>query len=287
MPQDPKVWLITGAAGGFGRALVDRALADGAFVVATARDPAVFDDMLAAHAGRLMPLRLDVAHQRSIDEAIARAESRFGGIDVLVNNAGYGLIAAVEEATDAETRLLLETHLFGTIGTIRAALPGMRARGAGHIVNFSSLAGLTGGAGTALYSAAKWGVEGLSEGLAKELAPLGIKVTIVEPGPFQTNFFTTSRRMGERRMTAYDATAGAYRDRAGRPDLRLPGDPERGARAIAEIVAAPEPPLRLLLGRFAYDVALATLDAHRAEIERWKDLTIGADYPDAAGRPWP
>lgn len=277
-------WLVTGAATGFGREIARAALAAGANVVATARDPAKLAGL--THE-RLLALALDVTDTASIAEAVATAEARFGGVDVLVNNAGYGLIAAVEEASDAETRLLLETHFFGTVATIRAVLPGMRARRHGHIVNFSSIAGVIGSPGTALYAAAKFAVEGLSEGLSKELAPLGIRVTIIEPGPFQTNFFTTSRRMGAVIIPDYDGTAGAYRKRASKPDPWLPGDPARGAAAIVAVVAEPEPPLRLLLGQPAYDMITAKLASHAAEIEQWKALSLSADRPDAAGRPWP
>lgn len=280
-----EVWLVTGATSGFGREIVLHALEQGANVVATARDPAKLADLPPSE--KLLVLPLDVTKPESVAGAVAAAEAHFGRIDILVNNAGYGFIAAVEEATDAETRILMETHFFGTIETIRAVLPGMRARRSGHIVNFSSIAGFTGSAGTALYAAAKHAVEGLSEGLAKELAPLGIRVTIIEPGPFQTNFFTTSRKMGERQIADYEGTAGAYRLRVSTRDPWLPGDPARAARAIATALAAPEPPMRLLLGQFAYDLACQTLDARRAEIEQWKDVAISADRPEAAGRPWP
>lgn len=286
MPS-PRTWFITGAASGFGRELAAEALARGDRVVATARDPARFADLGRAYGDAVLPVRLDVTVDAEVRAAVAAAEAAFGGIDVLVNNAGYGLIAAVEEATEAELNDLMETHLFGTLRTIRAALPGMRARRAGAIVNFSSVAGFTGSAGTALYAAAKHGVEGLSEGLAKEVGPLGIKVLIVEPGPFQTSFFTTSRRMGENRIADYDMTAGAYRARAGKADPWLPGDPARAARVIAGLLDGPDPPLRILLGRVACDTARDVLQARAAEVEKWRELAITADRPDAAGRPWP
>jgi len=282
-----EVWFVTGAANGFGREIVAHALEQGKSVVATARDTARVAGLGAAYPGRFAAIALDVTDPAAITRAIGEAEARFGAIDVLVNNAGYGLIAAVEEATDAEMRTLMETHFFGTVGTIRAALPGMRARRRGHIVNFSSIAGRTGSAGTAFYAAAKFAVEGLSEGLAKEVAPLGIKVTIIEPGPFDTGFFTTSRRIGERVIADYDGTAGAYRKRATQPDLWLPGDPTRAVHAIATAVTSDDPPLRLLLGRVAHDMVAAKLEADLAEIGRWKTLGLSADKPEATGRPWP
>jgi NAD(P)-dependent dehydrogenase (short-subunit alcohol dehydrogenase family) len=278
-----KTWFVTGAASGFGSEIVAEALARGDRVVATARSPGKLEGL----GENALVLPLDVTDPDQIAATVRTAEAHFGGIEVLVNNAGYGLIAAVEEATDTEIAALFDTHFHGTLNLIRAVLPGMRARRRGHIVNFSSIAGFTGSAGTALYAAAKHAVEGLSEGLAREVAPLGIKVTIVEPGPFQTQFFTTSRRMGEVRLPDYDATAGAYRDRASKPDPWLPGDPARAARIIADMVAAEEPPMRLLLGKFAYDLALQTYDARRAEAERWQARTLDADRPDAAGRTWP
>ena len=284
---EARSWFITGAASGFGRELAAHALSIGDRVFATARDPARLADLHALHGARMRSFPLDVTKPEQVAAAVAAAEAEPGGIDVLVNNAGYGLIAAVEEATEGEIDALFDTHFFGTLWTIRAALPAMRARRRGHIVNFSSIAGFTGSAGTALYAAAKHAVEGLSEGLAKELAPLGIGVTIVEPGPFQTSFFTTSRRMGERRIPDYDGTAGAYRERAGKPDPWLPGDPARAAQAIVQAVSALEPPMRLLLGRFAYDFAIEILAGRTAEAKRWHDLTLSADRPDAAGRPWP
>jgi len=277
------VWFITGAASGFGNEIAAQALRRGARVVATAREPS----RIAVSGENVLTLALDVTDRAAIDAAVREAEARFGAIDVLVNNAGYGLIAAVEEATQAEIDQLIRTHFTGTLDLIRAVLPGMRERRRGHVVNFSSIAGFTGGGGTALYAAAKFAVEGLSEGLAKEVAPLGIKVTIVEPGPFQTQFFTGSRKMGVRQIADYDATAGAYRRRAGKPDPWLPGDPARGAQAITEIVAMADPPLRLLLGAFAYETALKAYASRIDEAERWRDLSLSADRPDAAGREWP
>ena len=285
VPISPSpVWFVTGAASGFGREIARYVLASGGRVVATARDIGKLEEFAGPNA---LLLPLDVTDAAAVNDAVGQAERHFGGIDRLVTAAGYGLIAAVEEATEAELRQLFETHFFGTLSAIRAVLPDMRRRRSGHILTFSSIAGFTGAAGTALYAAAKFAVEGLSEGLAKEVAPLGIRVTIVEPGPFQTDFFTTSRRMGERRIADYDATAGAYRIRAGKPDPWLPGDPARGAAAIAAVAGMEAPPLRLLLGRFAHDAALATYDARRAEAERYKDLALGADRPDAEGRAWP
>jgi NADP-dependent 3-hydroxy acid dehydrogenase YdfG len=285
--SDAPVWLVTGGATGFGREIISYALGQGHRVVATARDVTRLVDVAEAHPGRALLMPLDVTDPHQVTRAVKAAEDTFDRVDVLVNNAGYGFVAAVEEARDAEIRQLMETHVFGTIATIKAVLPGMRQRRRGHIINFSSIAGMIGSAGTAYYAAAKFAVEGLSEGLSKEVAPLGINVTIIEPGPFQTNFFTTSRRMGEVIIPDYDATAGAYRRRAAKADPWLPGDPARAAKIIYDMALSDQAPLRLLLGKFAVDVVTAKLQSHLEEIARWRDVSLSADKPDAAGREWP
>ena len=281
--EDCPVWLITGAGSGFGRALSVEAMSRGARVIATARDPARLVDLGPnSHA-----VELDVRDPRQIQAVVAGVEHDFGRIDVLVNAAGYGLIAAVEEARPDEIEDLYATHLFGPLALIRAVLPGMRSRRTGHIINFSSVAGLVSSAGTALYASAKSAIEGLSEGLAKELKPLGICVLIVEPGPFQTDFFTRTRRMGAERIDDYDRTAGEYRRRAGKADPWLPGDPERGAKIIADSLSAADPPLRLLLGQFAVNLALKTFEDRLREAHAWSEWSHSADRPEAAGREWP
>lgn len=279
-----KAWLITGSATGFGYEIARAALAQGERVIATARDPSRLAPLIEGSDGRLCALELDVNDPVSVRTAIEAAERWSGGIDVLVNSAGYGFTAAIEESTDAEVRSLIETHFFGALAMIRGVLPKMRARRSGHIINLSSIAGIRAVPGAGIYAAAKFAIEGMSEGLAAELAPLGIRVTIVEPGPFQNNSFTASRRYAERRIKDYDNTVGVARARVSAPGRRLAGDPVRAAKTIVGIVDHPKPPLRLPLGRSAYEGILETLRARIAEVEQWKDVIIDADFPTGLGQ---
>ncbi|GAB7044726.1 MULTISPECIES: SDR family NAD(P)-dependent oxidoreductase [Catenuloplanes] len=268
---DPQVWLVTGATSGFGRTFAEELLADGHAVVATARRPYLLDDLAARHPDRLLVTELDLA---DIDraEAVARAAvDRFGRIDVLVNNAGHGQVGAVEETTDRELRDLMDVHFFGPAALVRAVLPGMRGRGSGAIVQMSSFGGQLSYAGFSAYSAGKCALEGFSEALAAEVAPLGITVLIVEPGAFRTAFcgpgVVVSRPMPE-----YEATAGATRTGLLALDGRQPGDPRKAVAAIREALAAPRPPLRLPLGDDALDALLTHLDDVRAELLEWEKV---------------
>nr|WP_229848890.1 oxidoreductase [Streptomyces melanogenes] len=212
-------------------------------------------------------------------DAVARAQAVFGQIDVLVNNAGYGYLAAVEEGEDDEVRALFDTNVFGLVDTTRAVLPGMRARRAGHIVNVSSLGGLVGFGATGYYHASKFAVEGLSESLAAEVAPLGLKVTIVEPAAFRTNWSGPSMRQSATAIADYATTAGARRASTLASYGHQPGDPARAAQAVIDAVTAEEPPLRLLLGKAAYDIATAKLDSLRTTFDSWREATLSADFP--------
>lgn len=215
-------------------------------------------------------------------EEVFRAEAHFGRIDVLVNNAGYGYLSAVEEGEDDEVRAMFEANVFGLANVTKAVLPGMRARRRGHVVNISSQGGLVGFPGIGYYNATKFAVEGLSEALAKECAPLGIKVTVVEPGPFRTDWAGRSLKVPKTPIADYAETAGARRAAIQGYSGQQPGDPVRAAEAIVTIVEAPEPPLHLVLGRAAYDMVADKFREFSAEMERWKDLSLGADFP--AGR---
>ncbi|NBE96196.1 oxidoreductase [Nonomuraea sp. KC401] len=277
--DDTPVWFITGCSTGLGRALATAVLEDGGRAAVTARDPGQVEDLAGRHGDRALPLRLDVTDHGHVKEAVARAESAFGRIDVLVNNAGYGYLAAVEEGEDREVRALFDTNVLGLVDVTKAVLPGMRARRAGHIVNVSSLGGLAAFGATGYYHATKFAVEGLSESLAAEVAPLGVKVTIVEPGGFRTNWSGPSMRQSPVRIDDYEQTAGARRAATLATYGNQPGDPERAARAIITVVGADDPPLRLLLGRAAYDVASARLDTLRTGFDAWRDLTFSADFP--------
>ncbi|WP_421106710.1 oxidoreductase [Streptomyces sp. NEAU-S77] len=278
MSTNDSVWFITGCSTGLGRALATAVLEGGGRAVVTARDPSTVADLVARHGDRALALALDVTDTARVAEAVKEGETAFGRIDVLVNNAGYGYLAAVEEGEEHEVRALFDTNFFGLAEVTRAVLPGMRARRSGHIVNVSSVGGLAAFGATGYYHATKFAVEGLSESLAAEVAPLGIKVTIVEPGGFRTNWSGPSMRQSATVLDDYAETAGARRASTLATYGRQPGDPDRAAEAIIGAVRAEEPPLRLLLGRSAYDIATARLDTLRAGFEGWRDVTLGADY---------
>jgi NAD(P)-dependent dehydrogenase (short-subunit alcohol dehydrogenase family) len=278
MANKEAVWLITGCSTGFGRELVRALLKRGNKVVATARNPASLDEF-AGNENALVAA-LDVTRRAQIGEVIEQAERRFGQIDVLVNNAGYGYLAAVEEGEDDEVRAMFETNVFALADMTKAVLPGMRKRGRGHIVNISSMGGLVGFPGVGYYNATKFAVEGLSEALAKETAPLGIKVTIVEPGPFRTDWAGRSLKTTQRAIADYASTAGARRAAAQSISGKQAGDPVRAAEAIIQAVESPEPPLHLLLGRPAFETAATKFKEFGAEMEKWRDVSLGADFPD-------
>ena len=275
-----KTWLITGISRGLGRALADAALARGDTVVGTVRDEA---PAIEAGGGTLHVLRLEITDPAAVERTVAEAFAVTGRVDVLVNNAGYGLLGAVEEASDADVARLFDVNLFGPFQLIRAALPRLRTQGSGHIVNVTSIAGRAPMASSGLYAAAKSAMEGLSQSLSQEVAPLGIKVTAVAPGGFRTDFLSehSIRRSGEA-AEAYAGTVGTALDHLAAIAGRQIGDPARGAAAIIAAVDADEPPLHLLLGSDALARARAKLDAVRDEMERWEGVTTGTDFPEAA-----
>ena len=273
-------WFITGCSTGLGRALAERVLDRGYRCAVTARDPARVQAIVAPHPGRALALPLDVTCQEQLGQAVVQAEAAFGGIDVLVNNAGYGYNAAVEEGDEGVIRALFDTNFFGLAALIRRVLPGMRARGHGHIINISSAGGLVGTAGSGYYSATKFAVEGLSQALAKEVAPLGIRVTVVEPGPFRTDFQGRSIQVAKRPIDAYAPTAGARRAQLRELSGRQAGDPERAAEAIIAIFESERPPLHLLLGRSGLDRAREKLNDHLRSIAEWEAVTLAADFPE-------
>ncbi|OXM59932.1 oxidoreductase [Amycolatopsis vastitatis] len=286
MPENPHpdntVWFITGCSTGLGRALASAVLGRGLRAVVTARDPAQVADLAAGHGDRALVLPLDVTDHAQVVDAVKQAESAFGRIDVLVNNAGYGYLAAVEEGEDDEIRKLFDTNVFGLADVTRAVLPGMRARRGGHVVTVSSLGGLAAFGATGYYHATKFAVEGLSESLAAEVAPLGIKVTIVEPAAFRTNWSGPSMRQSAIHIDDYAETAGARRAATTATYGHQPGDPVRAAEAVIDAVGAEEPPLRLLLGKAAYDIATARLGTLRSTFDTWRETTLGADFPEGA-----
>ncbi len=279
MTDGTPIWFITGSSSGLGRALAQAVLARGWRAVLTARRPEGLADLASEHGERVLTLQLDVTENTSIARAVADAQAHFGHVDVLVNNAGYGYLAAIEEGEDEGVRAQFETNVFGLLAVTKRVLPGMRGRRSGHIVNLSSLGGLVAFAATGYYHATKFAVEALSESLALEVAPLGIKVLIVEPGAFRTDWAGRSMVESPTVMADYAETAGKRREATRASSGAQPGDPVRAAKAIIEAVEAKEPPLRLLLGASALNIARNRLDALRTNFDAWAELTLSADFP--------
>jgi NAD(P)-dependent dehydrogenase (short-subunit alcohol dehydrogenase family) len=277
-PAAGRVWLITGATSGFGQAIAGAALAAGDTVVAAARRPEALDALAGEHPGRVVPVRLDVTDPARIQAAVAEVMLWYGRIDVLVNNAGRGFVGAVEETTEAELRDLMELHFFGPAALTRAVLPHMRARGSGAIVQMSSMGGRFSFPGVGAYSATKFGLEGLSEALAQEVAPFGIKVLIVEPGAFRTGFAGSGALLQSAALPAYAGTVGPVRENLPASDGTQPGDPAKAAAAILTALDARQTPLRLPLGSDAADAISAQLDGARAEFAAWEKVSRSTDF---------
>ena len=272
-----RVWLITGSSRGLGRALAEATLVAGHRLVATARDPARLADLVERYPDQIRPFALDVTDPHAACDAVSAAIESFGRLDVLVNNAGYGNVSPIEDTSLAEFRAQIETNLFGVINVTKAAIPRMREQGSGHIIQLSSVGGRVGAMGRAPYSTAKWGIEGFSEVLAKEVGPLGIKVTIIEPGGFRTDFAGSSTTIAQDNPV-YAATVGAVARFQREYNGAQPGDPSKAAAAIIRVAGLDEPPLRLLLGS---DAVRAVGDAERARIEadrKWQALSESTDF---------
>ena len=274
---EKSVWFITGCSTGFGHELAKYVLELGHKTVVTARNP----DELKEFEGRpgALILRLDVTDRSQVEAAIKNAEEEFGCIDVLVNNAGIGYFAAVEESEEVQVRNMFEINFFGLCRMIHVALPGMRKRRKGFIVNFSSLAGICGYPGVGYYNATKFAVEGLSEALSQEVEPLGIKVMIVEPSGFRTDWAGRSASESKRQIKDYEATAGESRSHLRADSGKQPGDPVRAVRAIVKAVESANPPHHLLLGNNAFDGAMAKLEVIRKEFSAWEAVSRAADSP--------
>ena len=264
-----RVWFITGCSSGLGRALSEAVLRHGDMAVVTARDARTVADLETAFPGRAKALRLDVTDQDSIEAAIEAAIAWKGRIDVLVNNAGFGTVGALEEIDEDEAHTAFDANFFGVYRVIRAALPHMRAQGGGHILNVSSMIGFVGVGGFSFYSAVKFAVEGLSEALAKEMKPFGIRVTIVEPGPFRTDFRSRGMRMAPQHP-AYAESLGGFRKALIETDGQQPGDPQKAAKLIVEMVNADNPPLRLPLGEVCMKTMRQKLEAVKQDLDAWE-----------------
>lgn len=273
-----RVWFITGASRGLGALIAEAALADGNAVVAAGRHVAAIVERLG-DSPALLPVALDVTDEAQAQAAVQAAIEKFGRIDVLVNNAGFGLLGALEESSDADVRRMYDTNVFGLLSVTRAVLPVMRAQRAGHVVNMSSIGGYRAAAGFGAYCSTKFAVEGLTEALHAELKPLGIHATLVEPGYFRTDFLDASSLVVAREIMAdYDATSGTVRRHAADMNHNQPGDPTKLAAAMIELVDAPTPPLRLPLGTDTLK-AIAEKNAYvEWETRTWKALSSSTDF---------
>lgn len=274
-----RVWLITGASRGIGALIAEAALADGNAVVATGRNATAIIERLGTSAA-LLPLALDVTNEEQIRLGVRVALEHFGRIDVLVNNAGFGLLAAVEESGDADVRRMFDTNVFGLLNVTRAVLPIMRAQRSGHVINISSIGGYQAAAGFGVYSSTKFAVEGITEAMHTELKPLGIHATIVEPGYFRTDFLDASSLLvAPDEIGDYAATSGAVRKQALSLNHNQPGDPKKLAAAMLRLADAPNPPLRLPMGTDTL-AAIAAKNAFVAqEMETWRELSASTDFP--------
>jgi NADP-dependent 3-hydroxy acid dehydrogenase YdfG len=272
------VWFITGASSGFGHALASAVLEGGGRVAATARDARNIANTHGVGGDRLLALSLDVTDDRRAQAAIAEAQAHFGGIDVLVNNAGYGLVGAIEEASFKEINHIMDVNFLAQIRLIRAVLPDMRIRRSGYVINLSSLVGVRPVGGTGYYAASKFAVEGMSEALRRELEPLGIGVLIVEPGPFRTNYAQKYLAYADRSIADYAETAGKLRVGIAARHGAQPGDPERAAREIIAALDTDDPPHRLVLGRLALDSIRKTIEERLQEIDTWAGRSLKADF---------
>ena len=279
-PGKPRTWLITGVSSGFGSALAEAALAKGDRVAGTVRTEVARKKFEKLAPGRSLGVLLDVTDHAAIVRAVIEVEQWAGGIDVLVNNAGYGLVGGVEEASDGEIRAQFEVNVFGALAVIQAVLPLMRRQRSGRVVCVSSVSGLVGWPSLGIYSGSKFALEGICETLAQEVAPLGIRVILVEPGGLRTDFAGRSSAHAAKTIVDYDATVGACKRILAEHAGHEAGDPRKAAQAVLTAVEAESPPLRLLLGADAVRYTSNKLAAFTDEMERWKSLSLGIGYDD-------
>lgn len=272
-------WFITGCSTGIGREIARAALLAGHNVAVTARRREAVADFADEFGERALALALDVTDREQIDAAVTITEATFGGIDVLVNNAGYGYMSAVEEGDDAEVRKLFDTNYFGVVDTLKAVLPAMRTRRSGHVINISSMTGLVANPPNAYYSSTKFALEALTEALSKEVRPLGIKVTAIEPGAFRTDWAARSMQEASKPIADYDENVGTRKTMIKEFANHLPGDPRKVAEAVLMVTTLDEPPLRLLLGRDVLKAVRDKLTEMSASIEEWKSVTKDVDFP--------
>lgn len=277
--KEESTWFITGCSKGLGRAIAEHVLAKGNRCVITARRLEEIQPICEKYPSTALALSLDVTDPKQVTSAVGHAEAKFGAIDVLVNNAGFGYNSSIEEGEDATIRAMFEANVFGLAALVRAVLPGMRSRGRGHIFNMSSVGGRVASPGTAYYAATKFAVEALSQGLAKEIEPLGIGVTAIEPGPFRTAFLAASINASGTAISDYTDTVGARHRALRESHGKQPGDPERAAQAIYQAFQMDRPPSQLILGNQAYQRVHAELARQTEELEKLRELSLSADFP--------
>ena len=282
LPADP-VWLVTGCSTGFGHALAERILARGWRVVATARGADRVADLVSLAPDRALAVDLDVTDPAQVSAAVAAATQRFGRVDVLVNNAGYGCQSSVEEGDEAEIRAQFDANVFGLFAMTRAVLPGMREQRGGAIVNITSVAGLVGFSASGYYAASKHAVEGFSDALAAEVSPLGISVTCIEPGPFRTDWAGRSLKQTASTIADYADTARARMETTSGYSGQQPGDPVRAAEAMIAAVERAHPPRHFVLGKFGIDAVTERLRARLDEIEAQRAVSLATDFPEGEG----
>lgn len=275
-----KVWFITGASTGFGRLLAEEVLKAGGRVIATARKVVQIQDLVEKHPDAARALELDVTKPEQIEQVAAKAIAVWGRVDVLVNNAGYGIAGGIEEAKEEEFLPVFETNVLGLIRVTRAFLPQFRKQREGHILNLSSIAGLVGQAGWGYYNTSKFAVEGFSEALAAEMAPLGVKVTIIEPGPFRTDFLGRSAVLAKHVIPDYEESVGKTREYYYGQPGKQKGDPLKAIEAMMDVVEMADPPLHLLLGALAYNRFKGKIEKWQEEMAKYEGVTLGADFAE-------
>lgn len=279
MSNETRVWLITGCSTGFGRALAEQVLARGERAIVTARDKSRVADLVDGADGRAVAVTLDVTDKQQIADTVAAARDAFGRIDVLINNAGYGYQASVEEAEESEIRAQFEANVFGLFNITRAVLPTMRAQRSGHILNITSVAGFIGFPGSGYYAASKHAVEGWSDALAAEVEPLGIRAICVEPGPFRTDWAGRSLKQTQSTIDDYADTAANRMAGTKQGSGGQPGDPVRAAEAMIALVEARQPPKHIVFGAWGVDKVETYLKDVLSEIDTWRDTSVGTDFP--------
>lgn len=275
-----KVWFITGSSRGLGRSLTAAVLANGDYVAATARKPEQLNDLVEKYQDQIYPIQLDVTEYDEVYQSVIAAVTHFGRIDVLVNNAGFGITGAAEAFTDQQVRSQLETNLYAPIEVTRAVLPYMRQQGSGRILQISSVGGRVGGPGLTIYQAAKFGLGGFSEALAKEVSPLGIHVTCIEPGGFRTDWGTESMSFA-REIEGYEPTVGRMSEFLSSGNYVPMGDPDKAAKVMIDLVDHPKPPIHLILGSEAISIVKSSEVAKKAELEQWENISISTDHKEA------